>query len=81
MWVAHGAIDDLPDGETPDVARQNSLQQRFGIGTEDFEFPQRREVHDHSPLAARPVFFDGAGIVECGRQPVPPVFGEIAGMF
>ena len=53
--VAHRRVDDLSVGEPPDVAGHRRLHQRLGIGAEDLELPQRREVHHGRLLAAGPV--------------------------
>ena len=76
--VAHRRVDDLAVGEPADVARHRRLQQRLGVGAEDLELPQRREIHHRRLLAAGPVLVDRAEVVVRGRQPVAVVLGEAA---
>ena len=55
-----------------------ALQQRLGVGPEDLELAQRREVHDRRLLAAGPVLGDRAVVVVAVGQPVAAVLGEPA---
>ena len=61
--VAHRRVDDLAVREPADVARHRRLEERLGVRPEHLELPERREVHDRRPLAARPVLVDGAVVV------------------
>ena len=81
--VADRGVDHLPDREPARVARDRHLDQRLGVRAEHLPLAQRREVHDHGLLAARPVLVDRAlGVVALG-QPVAAVvheaLGELAG--
>ena len=71
-----GRVHDLAVGEPADVARDGRLHQRLGVGPEDLELAQRREVHDDGLLAAGPVFVERALVVEAGREPVAAVVDE-----
>ena len=51
----------------------------FGVGPQDLELPQRRQVHHHGVVAARPVLGDRAVVVEMGGQPVARVLDQVAG--
>ncbi len=54
-----------------------ALQQRLGVGAEDLELAQRRQVHDRRALAAGPVLGDRRRRCRSGRQPVAAVLGEV----
>ena len=79
VLVAHGRVDHLSDRKAPHVAGQTVLHQRLGVGADHLELAQRREVNRHGPLAAGPVFLDGAIVREAVGQPEAAVFGEVAG--
>ena len=77
--VAQGRVDDLAHRELACITRDRGLHQRFGVGPEDLELPERRQVHHHGVVAARPVLRDRAVVVEVGGQPVARVLDQVAG--
>ena len=77
--VAQGRVHDLAHRELACVPRDRGLHQRFGVGPQDLELPERRQVHHHRVVAARPVLGDRAVVVEMGGQPVARVLDQVAG--
>src|SRR5690606_37152517 len=78
VLVAHGGIDNLADAQLLHVSGDTELHQSFGVRPRHLELAERAEVHDHSLLAASPVLFNSAEVIELIRQPVTTVLDEIA---
>ncbi len=77
--VADRRVGDLADRQLARVAGDRALDQHLGVGPEDLELAQRREVHDHRGLATGPVLGDRPFALEAVRQPVAAVLDQVAG--
>ena len=78
MLITHGRIGNAAHRNFFHIARHAELHQRLGVRASDLIFAQRRQIHDHRPLARGPVFGNAAMVGHILGQPVASIFNKVA---